>query len=67
MARAFSHPNFGREARIEQLGCEVRLIFVANTEAQADSLAERLLAGLRAGNLNLNFLGKPTAETERWR
>jgi hypothetical protein len=63
-ARAFSHPGFGKEARVEQDGCEVRLVFVANTEAQASDLADKLLAGLAAGGLNLSFMGKPTSVTQ---
>ena len=61
--RAFSHPNFGREARIEQYGREVHLIFVAGTERQASSLVDTLLEQLKAGALNLTMMGgKPTVK-----
>lgn len=60
MTRQFSHPNFGKQARVEQDGCEVRLVMVANTVGQASDLADRLLAGLKAGAVNLTFMGKPT-------
>lgn len=60
-ARGFTHPNFGSEARVEQYGREVRLIFVAGTEAQADSLAESIVSQLQAGAINITMMGKPTA------
>lgn len=41
--RPFTHPNFGREVRIEQFGREVHLIFVAGSDRQADSLVDTLL------------------------
>ena len=62
--RGFTHPNFGKEARIEQYGREVHLIFVAGTDAQADSLVETLLAQLKAGALNLTMMGKATSVKE---
>lgn len=62
--RPFSHPNFGKEVRIEQYGREVRLIFVAGSEAQADDLVKTLLKQLKAGALNLTMMGKPTGITE---
>lgn len=60
-ARGFTHPNFGNEVRVEQYGREVRLIFEAGTEAQADSLCESILAQLKAGAINITMMGKPTA------
>ena len=59
--RGFTHPNFGREARVEQYGREVHLIFVAGTAAQADSLAESIVSQLQAGAINITMMGKPTA------
>lgn len=59
--RAFSHPDFGSEARLEVEGREVRLIFVAATEEKADSLAAALLQGLKAGSINLTMMGKATS------
>jgi hypothetical protein len=64
MAREFTNPNVGREVRIEQVGKEVRLIFVASTNAKADALVETLLSQLKAGALNLTLMGKPTEITE---
>lgn len=62
--RPFSHPNFGREVRIEQFGREVHLIFVAGTERQADSLVDTLLDQLKAGALNLTMMGGNPTVTE---
>ena len=59
--RPFSHPNLGREVRVEQYGREVRLIFVAGTQAKSDALAKDLLRQLKAGALNLTLMGKPTS------
>ena len=62
--RGFSHPNFGSEVRVEVVGREVRLIFVAGTPEKADSLADRILEQLKAGAINLTLMGKPTAIVE---
>lgn len=59
--RGFTHPNFGSEARVEQHGCEVRVVFVAGTQAQADSMCESILSQLKAGALNITMMGKPTS------
>lgn len=64
MTRPFSHPNFGREVRIEQFGKEVRLIFVASTQSQSDSICEELLRQLKGGSVNLTLMGKPSSITE---
>lgn len=63
-ARAFSHPNFGNEVRVEQFGKEVRLIFVALTQHQSDYMVEELLRQLKAGGLHLDMIGKPTSIVE---
>lgn len=62
--RGFSHPNLGREARIEQYDREVHLIFVCGTRAQSDDLVETLLSQMKAGALNLTLFGKPTSIIE---
>lgn len=62
--RPFSHPNFGKEVRIEQNGREVSLIFVAGTMYQADKLVQELLRQLKSGALNMTLMGKPTSVTE---
>ena len=59
--RQFTHPNIGREARVEQHGREVRLIFVTDSLAQADDLADSILAQMKAGALNITLFGKPTS------
>jgi hypothetical protein len=59
--QAFTHPHFGREARLEQFGKEVRLTFTAGTEAQADSLFDTIGRQLEAGALNLTMMGKPSS------
>jgi hypothetical protein len=62
--RGFTHPNFGREARIEQYGKEVHLIFVATTQAQSDDMCETLLSQMKAGALNITLMGRPTSVEE---
>lgn len=59
--RGFSHPNYGTQARIEQHGKEVRLIFVAGTHAQATSLCDDILEQMKAGAINITMMGKPTS------
>ena len=59
--RLFTHPNFGKEVRIEQFGKEVRLTFVAGTMHQSDAMCEELLRQLKSGALSLTLMGKPTS------
>lgn len=63
-ARGFSHPDLGREARVEQWGREVRLIFVCGTEEKAADLVNSIVGQMKAGALNLTLMGKPTKITE---
>lgn len=58
--REFTHPNFGTEARVEVVGREVRLIFVASDRRKADSLAETIVSQLKQGTLNITLMGRPT-------
>lgn len=62
--RPFTHPNFGRQVRIEQFGKEVHLIFVAGTQTQSDDLCDELLRQLKSGALNMTLMGKPTSIKE---
>jgi hypothetical protein len=62
--RGFTHPNFGKEARVEVYGKEVCLIFVADTPRQAESLAESIVNQMQAGALNITLMGKPTSVEE---
>ena len=62
--RGFSHPNFGKTSRIEVWGKEVRLIFVANTEAQADDFADYCLKQMKNGAINITLMGKPISVVE---
>jgi hypothetical protein len=62
--RQFTHPNFGKQARVELDGREVRLIFVSSSEAQAESAADALLHQLRNGFLNITLMGNPTSVVE---
>ena len=55
-----THPRFGRMVRLEQHGCEVHIILVANTVAQATSVCEHILAQLEAGEFQLAIHGKPS-------
>jgi hypothetical protein len=63
-ARGFTHPNLGTQARVEQHGKEVRLIFVCGTRKQADDFTDTLVNQLKAGALNLTLMGKPTSVIE---
>lgn len=62
--RGFTHPNFGKQVRIEQFGKEVHLIFVADSMGQSDSLCDFLLQQLKGGSLNITLMGKPTSVEE---
>jgi hypothetical protein len=62
--RQFTHPNFGKQARVELDGREVRLVFVAGNADQAESLADNILAQLRNGGVNITLMGKPTSVME---
>jgi hypothetical protein len=64
MNRPFSHPNFGREASVEQYGREVRLVFTANTEAQASDLVDTMVDQLSNGAIHLTMMGRPIKVTE---
>lgn len=57
----FTIPDFGKQVRIEQMGREVRLVFVAETQQKADKLVENLLSQLTSGHLEITLLGKPTS------
>lgn len=46
--RGFTHPNFGRQVRIEQFGKEVHLIFVAATMEHLTVCATLFLSRPRA-------------------
>ena len=63
--RQFTHPNFGKQARVELYGREVRLIFIASDEAKAEEMAEYLLKQLRQGAVNITLMGKPISVRER--
>lgn len=62
--RPFTHPNAGKQIRVEQNACEVRLVFVCDTQAMSDSLCKDLLRQLKVGALNLTLMGKPTSIEE---
>jgi hypothetical protein len=62
--RPFSHPNFGTEARVEQRGREVRLIFTAHTVEQASEFTDLIVDQLKAGAVNLTLMGKVSKITE---
>lgn len=62
--RGFSHPNFGREVRVEVCGREVKLTFVAGTQPMANDLAEHIVWQLKNGAINLTLMGRPTSVEE---
>ena len=59
--RMFTDSNVGQEVRVEQVGLEVRLIFVAKDRYRADKLFQHILGQLKAGALNMTLMGKPTS------
>lgn len=58
--RPFSHPNFGRQVKIEQKGKRVILTLESNSVEQARSLADTLLEQLKAGGIHMTLMGKPS-------
>jgi hypothetical protein len=62
--RVFTNPNYGNEVRVEVMGNEVAVVFVAETNAKANALAENILAQLQTGVFNVTLMGKPTKVTE---
>jgi hypothetical protein len=64
VARSFTNPDYGREVRVEVQGDEVALVFVADSEAKANDLAENILGQLKSGSINITLMGKPTKVTE---
>jgi hypothetical protein len=62
--RQFTHPDFGREIRVEVFGKEVRLTFVSNSHSAAETMAEYLVDELRKGAVNLTVMGHPTIVVE---
>jgi hypothetical protein len=64
VARSFTNPDYGNEARVEVWENEVALVFVASTNEKADALAENILGQLKSGAINITLMGKPTKVTE---
>jgi len=62
--RAFSHPNLGRDAKVELFGRDVVVTLTASTEAQAEDLFDSVVRQLEAGGLNLTMMGLPTKVTK---
>ena len=62
--RAFTHPDIGRQARVELDGREVRLVFVCTDEDRAENLAHTILRQMRNGSLNITLMGVPTSIEE---
>lgn len=62
--RQFTHANFGKQARVEIWGKEVRLIFVASDTATAYDLADYLFGQLKSGAVNITMMGRPTSIVE---
>jgi hypothetical protein len=57
--RQFTNPDYGKEVRVEVVGREVRLIFVAGTVGKANALADNMIEQLKAGAINITMMGKP--------
>jgi hypothetical protein len=62
--RAFTNPDYGKEVRVEVMGNEVALVFVASNNAKAQELGENILAQLKTGVFNVTLMGTPTKITE---
>jgi uncharacterized membrane-anchored protein len=62
--RKFTNPDYGKEVRVEVMGWEVALVFVADNEAKAQALAENILAELKKGSINISLMGTPTKIVE---
>jgi hypothetical protein len=62
--RQFTHPNFGKQARVEVWGSEVKLIFVADNATKANDLAEYMIGQLQQGSINITLMGMPTSVEE---
>ena len=58
--RLFTHPNFGKQARVEVWGREVRLIFVADNTTKANDLANYVVNQMAKGSINITMMGLPT-------
>lgn len=62
--RQFSNPDYGKGVRVEVIGREVRLIFVASDARKADDLADNILGQLKKGSVNITLMGQPTSIEE---
>lgn len=62
--KAWSHPNHGKELRVEVDGCETRLIFVGASPAAANKLADDLMTQVKKGSIKINIGGTITKITE---
>ena len=62
--RQFTHANYGKAARVEVWGTEVRLIFIADTESKANDLADSILAQMKEGAVTITMMGRPTSVVE---
>lgn len=60
----WSHPNHGREIRVETDGCETRLVFVASSPQAATKLADDLLVQIKRGSVKINIGGKISRITD---
>jgi len=59
-----SHANYGKAARVEVWGTEVRLIFIADNEDKANDLADSILTQMKAGSVSITLTGRPTSVVE---
>jgi hypothetical protein len=62
--RQFTNPDYGKGVRVEVIGREVRLIFVASTVEKANDLADSILGQLKKGSVNITLMGQPTSIEE---
>jgi hypothetical protein len=62
--RTFTNPDYGKEVRVEVMDNEVALVFVAESNAKADALADNILGQLKRGSINITMMGYPTGITK---
>jgi hypothetical protein len=55
----FTHPDFPNEIRVETVGRQVSLIFVAGNDGKAIDLAEQIIADLENGEVHIVLRGTP--------
>lgn len=56
MTKHFTEDNPGRLTRVEREGHEVKIVFTAGTDEEAEDLAQFVVMSLRKGGLNFQVI-----------